>query len=162
MNEILPLSSSSWLGFAVALIGEVVVLGVPCVAVAPRASREWLARLTDPRADVRLDWSEWAALVGIGLTLPGLGMLTLARLVRTAPRAWRRRQLALVWVCCGAAAFGLFFFGILYALLFSGPVGTLGLANLAAGAIGVPLLALALTLAWLLGRQSGENSRAIS
>lgn len=162
MNELLPLSGSSWLGFAVALIVEAVVLGVPCVAVAPRASREWLARLTDPRADVRLDWSEWAALAGIGLTFPGLGMLTLGRLLRTAPHAWRRRQLALGWVCCGAAAFGFFFFGVLYTLLFSGPVRTLGLANLAAGAIGVPLLALALTLAWLLGRQQSQKTRAAS
>ncbi|HYJ78591.1 MAG TPA: hypothetical protein VEW03_03240, partial [Longimicrobiaceae bacterium] len=136
-----------------ALVTEAVVLGVPCLVLADRATRGWFARLTDPRADLRLGAGEWLALAAGGLTFPGLGMLTLWRLLRTGPRSWGPRQLTLLWVCAGVAAFGLVFFAAVFSLAFRGPVRALGVANLVAGLVGVPLAAVALTLAHRLGRR---------
>ena len=147
--------STGWTGFVIALIVEIVLLGVPCVVAAGRSGREWLARVADAKAAERLDWSEWIGVAGIGLTFPGLGMLALARLVRAArPGAWGRRQLALAWLCVGVGAFGFLFFAFFYVLPFTGPVRSLGLANLAAGTIAMPLIALALTAA----RSMGEGA----
>jgi len=138
--------ATGWRAFAVGIVIQAVILGVPCVAVAPRGSRDWLGRVVDHREKGRLDWSEWVGIAGIGLTFPGLGLLALARLLRAAPpRTWGRRQLALAWVCAGAGAFGFLFFALFYAVPFAGPLHLLGLANLAAGAVGMPPLAVVLT-----------------
>jgi hypothetical protein len=153
MDEIFGFQTG-WTGFFVALAIEVVILGLPCLVLAPRAMRDWFARLTDPRDEMRLEWGEWLALGAAGLTFPGLGMLTLWRLVRIGPRAWRQRQLTLLWVSSGISTFGFVVFGVLYALLFRGPVLRLGQANLAAGVAAVPLAAIALTIAHLRTRKS--------
>lgn len=153
MDEIFGFQTG-WTGFIVALVVEAFILGLPCLVLAPRATRDWFVRLTDPRDDMRLGWGEWLALAAAGLTFPGLGMLTLWRLARIGPRAWQRRQLTLLWVSSGIATFGFVVFGVVYALLFRGHVLRLGQANLAAGLVGVPLAALALTIAHLRARKS--------
>jgi hypothetical protein len=144
--------STGWTGFAIALVVEIVLLGLPCVVMAGRSGREWVGRVADPEAAARLDWSEWIGFAGIGLTFPGLGLLALARLVRASrPGAWGRRQLALAWLCVGVGAFGFLFFAFFYVLPFTGPVRSLGLANLAVGVVAMPIVGLALTAARRIG-----------
>ena len=156
MNGILFPLSSSWTGFALCLVIEAVVLGVPCVALVPRTSREFLARLVAGQA--RVSAGEWLALVAVGLTFPGVGLLTLLRLLRAAPvRAWSGRQLLLAWTCIGTGAFGFLFFALVYGLAFAGPVRTLALLNLAAGLGALPLLGIALTLTYLLRPRAPER-----
>jgi hypothetical protein len=143
---------TGWTGFAIALVIQILLLGLPCVVLAGRSGREWVGRVADPEAAERLDWSEWMGFAGIGLTFPGLGLLALARLVRVSrPGSWTRRQLALAWMCVGVGAFGFLFFAFFYVLPFTGPVRSLGLANLAAGTVAMPIVALALTAARRMG-----------
>lgn len=143
---------TGWTGFAIALVVEIVLLGLPCVVMAGRSGRDWMGRVADPEAAARLDWSEWIGFAGIGLTFPGLGLLALARLVRASrPGAWGRRQLALAWLCVGVGAFGFLFFAFFYVLFSIGPVRSLGLANLAVGVVAMPIAGLALTAARRMG-----------
>lgn len=154
--------ATSWTAFHVGLVLEVVILGVPCAAVSPRGTRDWMGHVVDHREKGRLDWSDWIGIAGIGLTFPGLGLLALARLLRNAPpRTWGRRQLMLAWLCAGVGSFGFLFFALFYAVPFSGPLRLLGLANLAAGAVGMPLLAVALTIAWSAGGRPERGRRAV-
>jgi len=149
---------TGWTGFLIALVVEIVLLGVPCVVAAGRSGGGWLGRMADPQAADRLDWSEWIGLAGIGLTFPGLGVLALARLVRAArPGSWGPRQLALAWLCVGVGAFAFLFFAFFYVIPFTGPVRSLGLANLAAGAAGMPIVGAALTAARWIGGRAGER-----